>query len=63
MTSRGPFQSQPCCDFVTDCQRKKRDTEKMEDLSTKGLEISVKNYLRGGLITLLYLHEEERKYF
>lgn len=35
----------------------------MEDLSAKALEISVKNYLRGGLIRLLYLHEEEDEYF
>lgn len=35
----------------------------MEDLSARALEISVKSYLRGGLIRLLYLHEEENKYF
>lgn len=35
----------------------------MEGLSARGLEISIKNYLRGALIRILYLHEEERKYF
>lgn len=62
MTSGGLFQPQSCCDSVTACQRNKSDTKTMEDLSARGLEISVKNYLRGGLIRLLYLHEE-RKYF
>lgn len=35
----------------------------MENISGKGLDVSVKNYLRDGLIRLFYLHEVERKYF
>lgn len=53
MTSRDPFQPQPYCNSVTNWQRNQRNAETMEDLSAKALEISVKNYLRGGLIRLL----------